>query len=385
MNLFYELILCFVSGFTQCFLLGCAIYLFRYHHTFQFQRTFAIVVTLLAIGFINNPLSLLCSDLPRAQFYENILVLFDYVVSGFFFIFAVSLVYPDRFSKGQLLLFAAPFVLAVILYVLTESELFFNLVMVIFPLLSLPVTIIFGISIKRHTAMLRDNLGDLEHFDLRWSAIVIAVLFVVQLIWSIHSLFHYDWFGSSPTKGYILFNTFWCFLTMGYVWFVTHKIANLYVYELPTEPEEEAAAAEQQEEAEKGAPAAPEYYNILSHSDIDNKMATHKYYRDPTLTLQKLAIHLGTNRQYLSSYINKEKKKTFYEYINDYRLEEAKSIFDSWGDTPQQSLEDVASQSGFNSYSTFFRSFVKKYGETPSKYLRNKEQDKESEKVSESK
>ena len=91
------------------------------------------------------------------------------------------------------------------------------------------------------------------------------------------------------------------------------------------------------------------------------------------MTLQKLASHLGTNRQYLSNYINREKQKTFYEYINDFRLEEAKSLLDTYGTEHQHSIEDIATLAGFNSYSTFLRTFVKKYGESPSKYLKGRQ------------
>ena len=93
---------------------------------------------------------------------------------------------------------------------------------------------------------------------------------------------------------------------------------------------------------------------------------------DKTLTLQKLAICLGTNRQYLSNYINQEKAMTFYDYINDFRLEEAKNLLDGLDEGRQYSIEEISNLSGFNSYSTFLRAFAKKYGQTPSKYLKNK-------------
>ncbi len=106
--------------------------------------------------------------------------------------------------------------------------------------------------------------------------------------------------------------------------------------------------------------------------DIDKVMQEKRYHQDNTLTLQKLAQHLGTNRQYLSNYINQEKHMTFYDYINDFRLEEAKSMLDGKDTENQHSLEDVAMMSGFNSYATFLRSFKKKFGQTPSQYLVNK-------------
>ena len=88
--------------------------------------------------------------------------------------------------------------------------------------------------------------------------------------------------------------------------------------------------------------------------------------------MQKLAQHLGTNRQYLSNHINQELHTTFYDYINDFRLMEAKRLLDGIDAENQHSLEYIAMMAGFNSYATFLRSFKKKYGQTPSQYLLEK-------------
>ena len=65
---------------------------------------------------------------------------------------------------------------------------------------------------------------------------------------------------------------------------------------------------------------------------------------------------------------------TFYDYINDFRLEEVKAMLESKDIENQHSLEDIATMAGFNSYSTFLRSFKKKYDKTPSQYLAEKGQ-----------
>ncbi len=88
------------------------------------------------------------------------------------------------------------------------------------------------------------------------------------------------------------------------------------------------------------------------------------------LSLNDLATEMGTNRSYLSNCLNNELGVTFYDFINSFRLERAKALL---GDaTFEGSIEETALLSGFNSVSTFRRSFQKKYGCTPSQYRRQR-------------
>jgi len=87
-------------------------------------------------------------------------------------------------------------------------------------------------------------------------------------------------------------------------------------------------------------------------------------YLNPRLTLQELALRVGTNRTYLSRYINREKKQTFFDYLNTYRLGYAVELLTHTNLT----LEVIAERSGFNSLSTFRRFFQQTYGTSPSAY-----------------
>lgn len=84
----------------------------------------------------------------------------------------------------------------------------------------------------------------------------------------------------------------------------------------------------------------------------------------PKLKLGDMASQIGTNRTYLSKYLNETRRMTFYEYINALRLEYATQLLNSGNDD----LNVVATHAGFNSYSTFRRVFTAKYGYPPSEY-----------------
>lgn len=84
-------------------------------------------------------------------------------------------------------------------------------------------------------------------------------------------------------------------------------------------------------------------------------------YLNPRLRLTELAALLGTNRTYLSQYINQCCDTTFYDFVNDYRIHHAKLLLHSTDDT----LDTIVTKSGFNSLSTFRRAFQKREGKSP--------------------
>ena len=334
------------------------------HRTYQFQRVFAAVLILHGIGFFNNFVVLACHDQPYSEFLNSLLVLFDYVIVGGYMMFGVSLVFPNRLKTQHLLLFELPYLVAMLLFAFTRATWILPAIQVYTLTVSLALLIYLTLSIRRHTKKLRDNVGNMEYFDLRWSTYLIVLFFVVQLVWGIESLSQQAWFSTSASERNLVFDSLYCLLIMIVMLFVMKKIIKQEVF---------VVSAEETEEAEPEAPAiVTPINNALINSNIEQTILEKRYYQDNTLTLQKLAQYLGTNRQYLSNYINQVKHITFYDYINEFRLDEAKTLLDGKGTDNQYSLEDISVMSGFNSYATFLRSFKKKFGQTPSQYLVDK-------------
>lgn len=87
-------------------------------------------------------------------------------------------------------------------------------------------------------------------------------------------------------------------------------------------------------------------------------------YLNPTLNINELAHLLGTNRTYISNYLNRHLHTTFYEYVNQWRIRRAKDMLEHTDLT----LDQIAGKSGFNSQSSFRRYFTAATGTTPSTY-----------------
>ena len=364
---FYILLLCFVSGMTQCFLTSCGIYMLLRHRNYQFQRIFAVVLILHGFGFFNNFVVLACSEQPYSEFLNALLVLFDYVIVGGYMMFVVSLVFPNRYKTRQLLLLVIPYLIAMLLFAFSRNPKVLTVVQIYTFAVSLALLVYLFLSIRKHTRMLLDNVGDLEYFDLRWSNILIVLYFAFQLLWTIESMSQQSWFTEPSAERNLLFDTFYCLICIGIVVYVMHKLIHQQVFTISTADE-----CENEPQEPTTTMPQPNAGKPLIGCDIDKVMSENRYYQDNTLTLQKLAQHLGTNRQYLSNHINQELHTTFYDYINDFRLKEVKALLDSKDTESQHSLEDLAMMAGFNSYATFLRSFKKKYRQTPSQYLTEK-------------
>ena len=91
-----------------------------------------------------------------------------------------------------------------------------------------------------------------------------------------------------------------------------------------------------------------------------------KLYKNPNLTMPALAKAVNIRPQLLSQLLNHNLDKSFSQFINEYRIEEAKVLLK---DEPNVKIEVIAEKCGYNSKSTFYGAFKKITNTTPAKFL----------------
>jgi len=96
----------------------------------------------------------------------------------------------------------------------------------------------------------------------------------------------------------------------------------------------------------------------------------HKPYLNPELTINDLAAMIPCNRHHLSQVLNEALKNSFYDYINFYRVEEAKQLLMN-ASKKNYKISSIAYDAGFNSLSTFNEIFRKHTGTTPSQFRKD--------------
>jgi AraC-like DNA-binding protein len=98
-------------------------------------------------------------------------------------------------------------------------------------------------------------------------------------------------------------------------------------------------------------------------------MESDKIFISDNLTIEEVALKLGTRTKYVSQIINENYKKNFYNFINTYRVEEAMRLLLE-ADNEKYSILGIAQMVGFVSKSTFNAAFKRVAGTTPSEYRR---------------
>ncbi len=97
---------------------------------------------------------------------------------------------------------------------------------------------------------------------------------------------------------------------------------------------------------------------------LKSLMEEERAYCDEDLTLARLAAMLDLSTHQLSEYLNRHLQKSFYGYLNEYRIREAKALLKE----DQRSVLDIALAVGYNSRSAFYRAFREETGMTPRRY-----------------
>ncbi len=189
-----------------------------------------------------------------------------------------------------------------------------------------------------------ENYGSVERTDEKW--VVRYLLMVLVLGMS----YIYICFSEEPTR---LFTQQWLML------FAIIYTNDQVIFRAKPWIEN---AEEEEEEVTEIEPNA-EY-----REKLEQWMETEKPYLNPEFRLNDLRQVLPLNRTYLSQLINAEYGCNFYQFVTNYRIEEAKRLMK---EQPDLKMQDIAEQCGFSSPVVFSRIFTRETGETPSEWCAN--------------
>ncbi len=112
---------------------------------------------------------------------------------------------------------------------------------------------------------------------------------------------------------------------------------------------------------------APSPENSELRQKLDRWMEEEKPYVNPAFQLVDLGAVLPMNRTYLSHFIKTEYGCTFYQFVNHYRVEEAKRLK---LEQPELKMDEIAARCGFSSRTVFSNVFTREEGVSPREWFK---------------
>jgi AraC-like DNA-binding protein len=199
-----------------------------------------------------------------------------------------------------------------------------------------------------HGRAIKESFSSIEKINLAW---IRNLLIGFSAVWAFHLVFVMSGFRVS-----------WFFPIMGLV------IVSMIFYmgfKALTQPEIFATDEERQTVPKYAKTAlAPEKADTYLEKLL-SVIEAEKLFTDSDLSLQKLAKKLAIPIHHLSQIINERLQKNFFEFVNGYRVEEAKKLL---ADPAKKHLNiaEIGFSVGFNSLSTFNAAFKNHAQMTPS-------------------
>ena len=96
-------------------------------------------------------------------------------------------------------------------------------------------------------------------------------------------------------------------------------------------------------------------------------MEKYKPYLNPDFCMADFSEQIGVSGHLISEVTNGLMKQNFFDYVNNYRVEEFKNLLKD-PEKKNEKLMFLAYEVGFNSRTTYNNAFKKFTGKTPSEY-----------------
>ncbi len=278
----------------------------------------------------------------------NVLMSIDLWPAPIIIALILRVVAPQWLTIGRMCAISIPFFVFTILCIVFKGD---DLVFFINQVYGFIVISIFGVvtfrfSYKYEEYIMANYSNSDNNIDVKWVRALIISLYIMCAIWVGISI-----------------NPSWLTDAIYYIAYLIFAVALFYF----TFKEKSVITIDDSDESDD-ASQITSWDDVIEQRLLD---AIHKdkLFLNPHLSLLELASYIGTNRTYLSRYINQYKSTPFVTYINNFRLEEAQRLL-SQGDE-QLSVADISERCGFSSVSTFRRVFKQRYGYAPSLYSRS--------------
>ncbi|HWA17155.1 MAG TPA: helix-turn-helix domain-containing protein [Gemmatimonadales bacterium] len=221
--------------------------------------------------------------------------------------------------------------------------------------------------LRRHQASLRDNFSSIERINLRWLTNLTIGIAAVWALATVMNVLDLLGIGLGGIEGSITpIGVAVLVYLVGYFGLRQPEIFHGRIGQLTPLPMAVPRVEPPQPAGyEKSGLDPAEAATLMER--LRQLMQEKKPYLDSGLTLQDLAGELGISPHNLSEVINTQAGRNFYDFINQYRVEEAMARLRD-PKCANLTILAIAGDAGFNSKATFNAFFKRQTGTTPSAF-----------------
>lgn len=325
----------FIHGLVTAYFIMAGLRRFKRQGATRLEHLCGVILLYWALLILKD-LVFYPEDIIRYNYVSNLLIIIDMTAASACGCFLFELLNPGWFRWRRALLLSLPFLIFVVSYAIVPLSWIIDAAFIFLACYSLLLAIYVFYAVQRYNRMLSENYSNIEYIHVGWLNGVVLLLILCLLVWVISCYFS-SWIMDSLY--YLLLMCIWI-VTLHYA--DRQKAPNIP----PVQPAPKSGA------------------DVFSGTDLAERLeqllVKERVWMNPHLTLSGLAMQVGTNRTYLSNYLNNTLNTTFYDYINNFRLQAALEQMRDPSSTA--TMIEIAESSGFNSLSTFRRVFSKSMG-----------------------
>ncbi len=308
---------------------------------------------------------------------------FPYLHGPFLYLYILFVSGQQRYKWRYLLHFIPAVVVSIILafvlpvavveykgkyYMAREFDTFFWAMMIGFIISGVVYIILSFILLRRHKRNIVGQFSNTEKITLNWMRYLISGLGAIWIVVIIEG---------TPTMFFVVITLFIFFF--GYFGIrqvgifspvlPTHEVILLNELVTTEKIQLDNVAPGPVEKVKYEKTRLEESEAVYIHMKLNTIMKEQKCYQDPALTLGDLSKIVDVHPVILSQVINSKEEKSFYDYVNCYRVEAFKELLVQ-PESRKYTMLSLAFACGFNSKTSFNRNFKKITEMSPSAYAK---------------
>lgn len=331
----------FIYGLCVMFY-GMMAWFFIQKNREMLSRLVGVLMIVLSLQYVKDLIFLSASATPESEIWL-LMTSVDMIAVPLYAFILIELCRPGTLNVRTIVLQELPFVLLPTLFIITHNILFYYLDVAWAALYGFGYAIWAIVNIPRYHRLLKEHFSYGENINLYWLRYILLSFFVILSLWIVDCLI----INFNIDAGYMLGSLIiWMFICY-------------FLYRHKSVIDELREPIVQVENV-----ANPDDNNAKLKKLIIDLFENQRVYLNPQLKLSDVASMVNSNRTYVSRIFNDYHGKTFFEYVNEYRVRHAKTLLK----TSEKKIEEIAELSGFSSRQSFHRIFIKIAGYTPEKY-----------------